>query len=576
MFEKASAGRAERRKDLPDTFHILQGRINMRRDKRKRGTESVAVTLQRYTQIILDVVICIYMLLILVVMPFYNQEGYTHIGTDKSVFFFKASIRAGMAAAPPLILYLIFSVKVFRDRKRNLSRLWDFVRDNASVTDLFAGAYGISVVLSYLFSHYKSDALWGASGWYMGLYRQLLLVGIYFFVSKLWKPEKWIFYAILPVSAVVFLLEYLNRFAVYPLDMGSYGSMFISTIGNINWYCGYQVSVFFAGMALFWLGDSCRIWQRLLLMAYILLGFASLITQGSSSGIVAMAAVILAMFCMSVPDGDRMYRFWQEMALLGGGCLLTYGIQHFTGRKVNYEDISIEIFTSKEASMAIMIVSLAMFALAAVGRKKRGRLEGVWRTLKRICVGLAAILLSGYAAALIVNTLLPGSIGVLSDNPAFTFSDTWGSNRGATWKAGALCFWEQNFLHKLVGVGPDAMEAYIYHGGSSRLQEIVTTTFPTAWLTNAHNEWLTVLANTGLLGFVSYVGLMVSGMVRFLNKRGSCMISCACGFCLLGYTVNNMFSFQQSVNAATVFVILGMGEAFYRRTACGALPVEKK
>ena len=536
----------------------------MHRDKRKRGSEPVAVTLRRYIYIILDVVICIYMLLILGVMPFYNQEGYTHIGTDKSVFFFKTGIGAAKAAVPLLILYLILSIKISWGRRGNLSRLWNLVKENMSVTDLFAGAYGISLLLSYLFSRYKSDALWGASGWYMGLYRQLILVAVYFYISKLWKPEKWIFYAILPVSAVVFLLEYLNRFDIYPLDMGSYGSMFISTIGNINWYCGYQVSVFFAGMALFRQGDFRKVWQRLLLAVYILLGFASLVTQGSNSGIVAMAAVILVMFCMSVPDGDGMYRFWQEMVLLGGACLLTYGIQHFTGRKVNYEDASIELLASREVAMVITAASFAMLALAAMGRKRKRHPEGVWRTLKRICVGLVAILLSGYAAALIVNTLHPGSIGALSDNPAFLFSNTWGSNRGATWKAGVLCFWEQDVLHKLVGVGPDAMEAYIYHNGSPRLREIVTTTFPSAWLTNAHNEWLTVLANTGLLGFVSYVGLMVSGMVRFLNKKGESMIVCACGFCLLGYTVNNMFSFQQSVNAATIFVILGMGEAFYR------------
>ena len=106
------------------------------------------------------------------------------------------------------------------------------------------------------------------------------------------------------------------------------------------------------------------------------------------------------------------------------------------------------------------------------------------------------------------------------------------------------------------------MEAYIYHGGSSRLREIVTSTFLSARLTNAHNEWLTVLVNTGILGFVSYVGMMLSGMVRMISRKGRNIIVCACGFCLLGYTANNMFSFQQSMNVATVFVIFGMGEAF--------------
>lgn len=536
----------------------------MRRVKKKKGTEQAAVTLQRYTRIILDVAICIYMLLILVVMPVYNLEGHSHIGTDKTVFFFKVSIGMGKAAVPLLALYLILSAMIFRCGKGNFLRLWSFVKEKVSVTDVFAVGYVISLLLSYAFSRYKSDALWGASGWYMGLYRQLLLTGAYLCVSKFWKPKRWLFYAILPVSAAVFLLEYLNRFDIFPLDMGSYGPMFISTIGNINWYCGYQVSVFFAGMVLLWRGDYDKVWQRLLLQAYLVMGFASLVTQGSSSGIAALAVVVLVMFRASVPDGERLCRFWQEMILLGVACLLTWGIQRFTGRKINYEDISIKLMTSEKTALFVIIVSFAAFAMAAAGRNGKMALEGMWRALKRISVWLIVILLSAYILALVVNTLRPGSIGMLAEYPAFTFSNTWGSNRGATWKAGALCFREQDFLHKLVGIGPDAMEAYIYRGGSFQLVDIVATTFPTAYLTNAHNEWLTVLVNTGILGLISYVGMMVSGMVRMLNRKDSNVISCACGFCLLGYTVNNMFSFQQALNTAVIFVIFGMGEAFLR------------
>lgn len=535
----------------------------MHRDNRKKEARTAAVTLQKYTRILLDVVSCVYILLILVVMPFYHQEGYAHIGTDKSTFFFKAGIWMGRIAVPLLALHLILLAVASWRKKGNASRLWEYVKANASVTDRFAAAYGVVLLLSYAFSRYKSEALWGAPGWYMGLCRQLMLIGSYFYISKCWKPKKWIFYTILPTSAVVFLLEYLNRFDVFPLDMGNYGPSFISTIGNINWYCGYQVSVFFAGMILLWQGISYKIWQRVLLMAYVMLGFASLVTQGSSSGMVALAAVLLVMFCLSVSDSDKMCRFWQEMLLFGGACLLTCGISYFAHRKLNYKEPYIDILTSKEVALFVTAVSFAMLVLATVNRKRKSHLEDLWRTLERLCIMLAIMLTAGYTAALVVNTLHPGSLGVLSEIPAFTFSNGWGSNRGATWKAGALCFWEQDILHKLVGVGPDAMEAYIYNGGSPHLREIVTDTFGMMRLTNAHNEWLTVLVNTGLLGLVSYVGLMISAVVRLTGRRGGNLISCACGFCLIGYTVNNMFSFQQSMNTAVIFIMLGMGEAFY-------------
>ena len=49
--------------------------------------------LRRFLKIVIDYGICVYMILILAVMPLYNREGfytpnaYSHIGTDKSYFF---------------------------------------------------------------------------------------------------------------------------------------------------------------------------------------------------------------------------------------------------------------------------------------------------------------------------------------------------------------------------------------------------------------------------------------------------------------------------------------------------------
>ena len=534
----------------------------MRQNKRKRETESVAVTLQKGMQTLLDAVICVYILLILGVMPFYNQEGYTHIGTDKSTFFREVSKGSAKAAVPLLILYLLIKLWNFWCKKGTVSELWAALKMKTSLTDLCAGAYGISVLLSYAFSHCKQEALWGAGGWYMGLYTQLMLVGSYFFISKCHRPKKWVFLTIFPVSAVVFILGYLNRFGINPLRMKSYGSGFISTVGNINWYCGYIVSVFFAGVALLWQGEPLKIWQKVLLMIYTVIGSAGLITQGSSSGIAAMAAVLLIMLCMSVSDGGKMYRFWQVMSLFGGTCLLTYGIQAVTGRKINYTDIYMVIFNSWKLALIMTSVSLVMLAVTYVSIRRKSYSEKAWRVFAGICVGIIATMMSLYAVLLIMNTLHPGSIGALSENRWFFFSNKWGSKRGATWKAGILCFMEQDFLHKLVGVGPDAMASYIYNKGSARLLNFVTENFSSSRLTNAHNEWLTVLVDTGILGCICFVGMIISAMVRFLRKESSNLITCACGFCLLGYTVNNMFSFQQALNAATIFVVLGIGEAF--------------
>ena len=127
-----------------------------------------------------------------------------------------------------------------------------------------------------------------------------------------------------------------------------------------------------------------------------------------------------------------------------------------------------------------------------------------------------------------------------------------------------MCFREQNFLHKLFGVGPDAMSAYMSQDGSEAPRMRLEGWFGTATLTNGHNEWLTVLADVGILGLVGFAGAMISAMVRFFQKGKQNVLLCAIGFCLLAYTVNNLFSFQQTMNGATIYALLGMGAAFAR------------
>lgn len=186
---------------------------------------------------------------------------------------------------------------------------------------------------------------------------------------------------------------------------------------------------------------------------------------------------------------------------------------------------------------------------------------------------LGTMILLGLIAA---NTLRPGILGGLSSYPLFTFSEDWGSLRGATWKAGFMCFAEQDVLHKIVGAGPDSMWEAISRHGSMELRNMVQDKFNNLHLTNAHNEWLTVLVNTGILGVIGYVGMMAGGIRSFLGERKKNAYVCACGFCLLAYTVNNFFSFQQAMSTPTIFALFGMGRAFQRNLAGGAERPDKR
>lgn len=543
---------------------------------RKENMESVAESFFFFVEYLLNGILIVYMLLILVVMPFYFTNGYASIGTDKANFFRQASLKTGMLLVPVFVIDIVFRTVVYFQKRKGAGEaatkkvldtqgLWRFVKSRFSLTDGFVILFTVSLLLSYGFSDYKEQTLWGAQGWYIGLLPQLFGCILYFLISRAWRPGKWMVYLILPVSAVVFVLGYLNRFEIRPIQMTACNPGFISTIGNINWYCGYLVTVLFGGVMLLWKGEWERRWQKQLLVLYVGIGFASLVTQGSASGLFTLVIMLLVMVVLSAADGRSMQSFLGIMMILSLACLVTYVIRQLFPLQINFHDGLMDTFTNSWFVICLTIVSFllwrAVSLLNILGKYPLKAGKGFARVV--ILLGLTA--LAGYFILLVINTCFPGKLPFLSGKAAFTFNESWGSSRGATWRAGAGCFGEQDLLHKLFGVGPDGMSAFLYDKGSEELKQLVKTVFGSAVLTNTHNEWLTVLVNEGVFGLFAYSGMICTAIVRYIRAGKTKLMAAFGGFCLLAYTINNVFSFQQSMNLATLFVIFGISEAFMRR-----------
>lgn len=538
----------------------------MAKNTKHKKAESVAETLCSFSGFLCDIVISVYMIVILMVLPLYNK-GYARIGTEKETFFLKTMTYGAKTLLPVFLLWLLFRL-ITAVQKKELPKLTEWpagLWKNLSVTDRFAVFYGIAVLVSYLFTNYREEALWGTASWRMGMWTQLGAVIVYFMISRMWQWKSWIPALILPVSAVVFSLGYVNKFGLLPVDPEYVNPSFISTIGNINWYCGYLVTILFGGVYLLWRMEEKMTWKKLLLMAYVTIGFASLATQGSSSGIVTFAVVMFVLFGMSVKDSARMEYFWQEMTLFSAACLITCVLRRLNifSRELILEGIT-DLLTFSIAGIFMTILSGIILYWIHRTRVRRSYPE---KMLHRIYCGITIVVSVMIVLVLLltlINTLAGGALTPNITDPEvtkwLTFNAGWGSARGGTWAAGARCFWETDFLHKIFGVGPDCLYAFLSNEGSVELQTMVNDRFGGNRLTNAHNEWLTVLVDIGVLGLVSYAGMMITAIRDFLRAGENRMLVGACGICVLAYTVNNMFSFQQVMNISTVFVIMGIGE----------------
>lgn len=534
--------------------------MTTKKKKSNKSGETIVESFTLFARWLLGAGVSFYGILILGVLPLYFEQGYTKIGTNKATFFRAASVKMAYFILPVLAIWVLFRVVALVTDKQKRKEFVPFA--GWQLPDFFLLGYGLSVMLSYLCSDYKSTALWGTRGWFMGMLPHLILVAIYFLVSRFAFCAKWLLYLTMPISFVVCALAILNRFDCWILPMENSGlPNYISTVGNINWLCGYLMTVLFIGIGLFWLGAFKKLWQKILLMVYAVVGFAALVLQASDSGLFALIFVVSTMFVLSSKSENVEYikRFWLLGFLFGFSCVLIHMGRILVPGDLNKTSGFIDLLTQSPCAGVICLLS-------ALGYWYAGRNEKtvLWKNCARVIRIALPGLIALFALMIVVNTAKPGSLGPLSDQSIFTFNNRWGSNRGATWKLGFLCLTEQDALHTIVGVGPDCMVEHLYRGRSAELAAALKEAFPKTRLTNAHNELLTILVNEGILGLFTCLGFLLTLLRRLLASWEKNPYSAACGLCLVAYLFNNIWSFQQSLGVSTLFMVLGLGMYFVR------------
>lgn len=527
--------------------------------------------------VILNSILTAYFLIITVFYPLYIRDGYHGIGNAKFSFFRDVTLMTAGILMLLLVIQLLY--KVFYRRKK--IPIAEHYR-NLSVTDWFVYGYLVSVLLSYLFTLYQKEAFWGTEGWYMGLCSQIMFIGIYFFFSRYFMWRKEFLYAILGSSFLVFLLGILNRYSIYPIELAGQTPTFISTLGNINWFCGYLAVISPLGMALHWNGletnentEGVYLWvEHLISGIYVWIAVLVGIIQGSSSVSLVFVSVFLLLFYHSFDENDKMLRFLELCLLFILSCLTVRILRYAPGMKMNYEGSLSNLLVSGNLTLYIGIGILLLYILMHILIRKWQFRICRYRKLRYaswvVGVGLPVL----YAILLIANSLLANGLPGLAGQSAFTFNQGWANSRGATWESAFLAYLHMSPLQKLVGIGPDCYAQYIY--AVPDLAERVYAWFGDARLTNAHNEWLTILVNIGALGLFSYAGIFISAVVRFLRKAKEQPMLYLCVAAVLSYSIHNIVSFQQVLNTPFVFLIMGIGEGLCRQRKAEPCPFSQE
>lgn len=483
----------------------------------------------------LSVLCNLYMAALLAVLPLYTAGTYYQLGDTKYLLFRNVSLLC-------IGLWLV---------PGGVYALWK--RDRWSAVDFGMLAYCACVLVSAMASPFGEIAWTGYREWHMGAWSQLLFVGIYFMISREYDGNVLPIYLGEGAFLAVTVIGLLNRLGIDPLKLyegfraGDWEySHLLSTLGNINWLCGYYSVMLAFPMAGFLYcgrhgglqGKAGRIKEGILYVISVL-GLGLLCIQGSDSGpVIAVTGIGLSLWaCRKQPERFR------KGLLLGAGVSAVIPGMGWAIRKLQTQaatPIDGDAFARMQWK-GFWFLSILLLILAVLHARLKGHARKLF-TLSLLTVGA----ITGMAVLWVF-------LGDWMKIPWENF----GSGRGTLWKRAWEGFLKGDWKQKLLGAGPDCFAEYLTSVGISPVID-TTGQWSRAVYTNAHNEWLTQLINLGLLGTAAYLAVWAGAFRRY---RGMLLGVLALGM----YGVNSLVSFQQVLNAPFLFLVLGLSEAKCRK-----------
>lgn len=469
-------------------------------------------------------------------LPLYTRGTYIMLGDSKYVLFRNVSL-----------LCLVLGGAVALAGYSELFKEHTVLYAGLSRTDICMLCYGGCTVISALCSSYGITAWTGFREWYMGALSQIIFVCIYFLFSRQYQGSAWPIYLWEAAFFIVVLLGFCSRLGWDPLGLmrdfnsGDWQySHLISTIGNINWFCGYCAVALAMPVAGYLKGQSRK--KAVALYVVSTLGLIVLCIQGSDVGIVLAAAclgVCLLWGCKNVTV------FGRTMLLAAG---TSFGLPCYCGLVTLLGDNALRALPADGPGISM----LGWFG---------------WWLLGAVCIGLYCVLkklgnrkavVKGIWLGTVILSTAVLALGVVLYLIEISDSEGWINGRGSLWGMAWQGFLRGSWKQKLLGAGPDCFAEYIYSVFSP--DELIKTEgyWAEAVFANAHNQWLNHLVNIGLLGACSAVGLFVAALRRYRRYLPGMLA-------LAMYGVNSLVSFQQVLSTPLFFLMLGICEYSVRK-----------
>ena len=492
---------------------------------------------------------------IIACVSFYFDNGYVDLGENK----YKALLITCAIVLPVWLIMFIYS---------------KFIKGGIPVPVRIAGItpFGLFLVLfvaaglmSTLTSSFMKTSFLGQNGWHMGFLVQLLMTGCLIMCMDLAAEGakrliSIVISSVFIISAMVFVLGIINRFAIYPFYMTGQAEDFISTLGNINWFCGYLCVWFGLGCGVYLLNGSKLV--KLFTGIYVWICTIAGICCGASSFYLAAASIGFAALMWALSDPERLCRLC-DMGMIA---LMALPAVRFIGflrpDRMRYDSKWLFGVSYKDSWLFPFMMGMLIFGTIYVVIRL---LKPDLKFLRPIISGAVIGTIIAVVLMITLNTVIEGGIWPIRGMSVFTWGVGWGNSRGSIWIATAELLKRMFPLRTFFGVGCDCFCAYAYSMDDMIVK--LTLYLGDLYLTNAHNEFLSMLVNEGIAGTIAYFGLQItyirSCTANIRGKLGGIILGGI--LCAAAYMIIGMVGFMHVLSTPFYFMIMGFAAGLIKR-----------
>lgn len=454
--------------------------------------------------------------------------------------------------------------------------------------DIALLAYWVLMLFSCLGAQNRQDAFFGITPRNNGFLFQSMYVASYFVISRVLNVRRsdTMLFAVggaLLGIACTFHFYGVDLYGIAAVNGKSYGGpfwnsttyRFLGPVGNVNLgsYILSAAAVIAAGL---YINRVTAKFDKngIMMLVCFALSFYAELNINTDAGVVALAvaAVLLpAILCRSMDQLERMAHIYgiAMLLLLFNRALVECHLRH-------------ERFGKTGIMLIIMTLFFAALSAALWYNRKNNIIRLSRTALTRLGCGLlAAAVIGGLLLCYIVSEPDPVTVGPAAGAIKVTerydmieksdtmlhelgqmlrgnFNDKFGHNRLFTWKRTLRLV----KVHPLLGIGPDNFKEFFaryYHDEAVEM-------FPSSngGLDKAHNEFLDVLLDNGVLGLLAYLAFFGWLLYYAFRKTANKGIAPVFGIAVAAYMAHAFFGYQLPLQSPVMWMMIGMLAALIR------------